>query len=157
MASGGFDPLHEGHLSYLKKASELGTHLLVVINDNNFLLNKKGYYVLDEKVRRDIINNFYFVWKAIIFTPSKERDNSVCEAINLYRPQIFAKGGDRHPDGVPIPEEGICTHLGVEIVYGVGGYDKANSSSDIIGRLKNVFYDSISEKVREEILNEERD
>lgn len=137
IASGGFDPLHYGHVKYLKEARKLGDGLIVIVNGNSFLIRKKGYYCLDLAERGDILVSFGFVDAVYEFNSDVD---DVCDAIrNLHADKmdtgkkfefVFAKGGDRVPGNVP--EEDVCKELGIEIVYGVGGYDKYNSSSDIV-------------------------
>ena len=130
--SGGFDPIHKGHIRYIKEASLLGGRLVVILNGDSFLMRKKGYAFLSAEERKEILESIKGVDQVYIY--ESDRDD-VCGALEALRPDIFAKGGDRRPDGVPIPEEKICDELGIEIVYGVGGNDKPNSSSWIVNNI----------------------
>lgn len=132
--SGGFDPLHVGHIRYIKEAKKLGDWLIVILNGDDFLIEKKGYCCLSAEDRREILKAIDGVDEVCIYD-APPGDMTVIAALKVIQPDIFAKGGDRRPDGVPIPEEAICKELGIEIVYGVGGNDKPDSSSWIIDRV----------------------
>lgn len=134
--SGGFDPLHVGHIRYLKAARELGDYLVVILNGDSFLMRKKGYKVFSAEERREILLAIKYVDMVVLY--EAERDD-VEYPLRFILPDIFAKGGDRRPDGVGIPsvEENVCKELGIEIVYGVGGYDKPDSSSWVAKRMMN--------------------
>jgi D-beta-D-heptose 7-phosphate kinase/D-beta-D-heptose 1-phosphate adenosyltransferase len=134
--SGGFDPLHLGHVEHINRARLLGDALVVILNGDDFLLQKKGYVVQPEEERAYIIGGMRAVDMVYIHHPSKKGDMSVCEALELIHPDIFAKGGDRAPDRDPIPEVETCNRLGIQIVYGVADMDKGQySSSSIIERV----------------------
>lgn len=131
IASGGFDPLHSGHIEYLNKAAQLGNKLYVIINKDDFLIKKKGYRLLDQKTRAEIVGSLKCVDKVVF---SVDNDMSVCKTIagiadrNKGCKLIFAKGGDRNSGN--IPEKEICDKLGIEIVDGLG--EKIASSSEIV-------------------------
>jgi D-beta-D-heptose 7-phosphate kinase/D-beta-D-heptose 1-phosphate adenosyltransferase len=124
--SGGFDPVHIGHVRYLKEAKKLGDKLLVILNTDDFLIRKKGkpFMIFDE--RKEILEAIRWVDKVV---PSVDTDQTVCESLRYYRPDIFAKGGDRTISN--IPERDICTELGIKMAFGVGGA-KIQSSSWLI-------------------------
>ena len=130
--SGGFDPLHKGHIRYLEDAKKLsgkdGT-LIVILNGDSFLIRKKGYVFFNVEERQEIVSALRCVDEVYIYESEKD---DVCEALIEINPDIFAKGGDRRPDGDPIPEEELCGQLGIKVVYGVGGNDKPNSSSWVV-------------------------
>lgn len=130
--SGGFDPIHIGHIRYIQEASKLGDKLIVILNGDSFLNRKKGYYCMNAFERAEILQAIKGVDKVYIYESDKD---DVCGALDALKPDIFAKGGDRRPDGDPIPEEDICKELGITVVYGVGGIDKPNSSSLIIDKV----------------------
>ena len=121
--SGGFDPIHVGHLRYIQAAALLGK-VTVILNGDSFLLRKKGYRVFPSVEREELLRGIRGVDNVFVWDSDED---TVCGALRIVKPDIFAKGGDRGPGNVP--EEDICKELGIEIVYGVGGSDKPNSSS----------------------------
>lgn len=133
ITSGGFDPVHVGHIEYLKRAKFLlpDTNLVCIVNTDNFLLNKKGYCFMCEQDRIEILSNFWFIDE--IFK-SIDEDMTVCKSIEAifekYKGNniVFAKGGDRTKD--EIPEASICNKLGIKIVDGLG--EKIRSSSELV-------------------------
>lgn len=139
VTSGGFDPIHPGHVHYLKHVKhdlKANIHICVVNNDE-FLMRKKGYVVQPQKSRGEIVLSLKgvdFVWY------SRDEDDTVCKSLRSIRKQfpfadiIFCKGGDRLKD--EIPEVEVCNELGIEIVDGCGGYVKTTSSQEIMGRFK---------------------
>lgn len=130
--SGGFDPLGMHHVAYINAAKKLGDVLIVIMNSDRFLYNKKGYYFMPSLHRKMILENLRSVDFVYMHNPTDPDDMTVCEALIDIHPNIFAKGGDRSPIGTPIPEEKLCTDLGIEVVYGVGGFNKISSSSSLV-------------------------
>lgn len=128
--SGGFDPIHVGHVRMIQEAAELGDELVVIINNDNWLRNKKGYVFMPQDQRREIIEGLKGVTR-VIFTSHEpnDEDRSVCRELREIRPHVFANGGDRKPDGDPIPEVLVCDELGIEVIYNVGQGGKIQSSS----------------------------
>lgn len=123
--SGGFDPVHSGHVCYVMEAANYGD-VHVYLNTDEWLMRKKGYVFLPFKTRADIL----WAMKGVkMVLPADDGDETVCKMLQKFRPDFFAKGGDRGPDNTPEAE--ICGHLGIEMLYGVGG-DKIDSSSDIV-------------------------
>lgn len=130
MVSGGFDPLHIGHIQLLKKAKSLGNNLIVVINNDNWLKAKKGFVFMPEKERKAIIEAVKWVDKVMLTGHKKNpKDMSVCEELKKIKPDIFANGGDRHAGN--IPEYAVCEKLGIKMVFNIGG-GKAQSSSELV-------------------------
>jgi cytidyltransferase-like protein len=128
--SGGFDPIHIGHVRMFEKAKMLGDKLVVIINNDNWLLAKKGYVFMPEKERKEIIASFPSVDKVILTSHTlNDPDRSVCRELTKLNPAIFANGGDRKPDGDPVPEVELCKELGIELVYNIGVGGKVQSSS----------------------------
>ncbi|MFM9890237.1 MAG: adenylyltransferase/cytidyltransferase family protein [Rickettsiales bacterium] len=125
--SGGFDPLHAGHLAMFEEAAKLG-ELTVIINSDAWLLRKKGFIFLSWQERAAIIGQLRPVAHVATVDDS---DNSVCEALARLKPDYFANGGDRKNDNTP--EVQLCQQLGIEMVWDIGG-GKTNSSSDIARR-----------------------
>ena len=130
MVSGGFDPLHIGHLRHMQLAKELGDWLIVSVNPDVDMTRKKGYCFMPLEQRAAIIEGLKCVDEV---TVTIDRDGTQVETLRLVRPDIFAKGGDRTPDNMVQSEIEICDRLGIRIVYGVG--EKLSSSSDLVGQL----------------------
>lgn len=127
--SGGFDPLHVGHLRMIQAAKRLGTRLVVVVNGDEFLMRKKGYAFMPLEERMEILRGLRDVDEVVAAVDS---DQTVCETLRLVRPHVFANGGDRR-DEAEIPEARVCRELGIEMVFNVGG-GKVQSSSDLVQR-----------------------
>lgn len=136
LATGGFDPLHSGHIDYLKSARKLGDRLIVGVNSDQWLERKKGRAFMSLRERGTIVSNLAGVDQVIIFDDS---DNSACDAIRQVREQfpddciVFVNGGDRTEHN--IPEMGVKDHK-IEFHFGVGGEFKKNSSSWILEEWK---------------------
>ena len=132
IVSGYFDPLYVGHLEYLQMASQLGDKLLVIINNDEQAILKKGESFMSEKDRMEIVFALECVDEVLI---SCDTDASVCKSIELaaqFKPMadlIFAKGGDRNFGEVP--EVDVCKKLGIEMVDSLG--EKIRSSSEYTG------------------------
>ena len=125
MVSGGFDPIHVGHLRMFQEASKFGS-VIVVLNSDDWLKRKKGYSFMSFEDRKEIIEGFECVWKVVSVDDS---DDSVVDALHQYQPDIFANGGDRFAKNTP--ESAICEKLEIESLWGVGG-EKIRSSSDLV-------------------------
>lgn len=134
LVTGGFDPLHSGHIEYFKAAKELGDHLVVGLNSDEWLTRKKGRPFMPFEERASIIKELSCVDEVIGFN---DNDDTACAAImhvlatKASRAElIFANGGDRGKDNTP---EFLTYNMsGVKFVYGVGGSNKRNSSSWIL-------------------------
>ncbi len=124
--SGYFDPIHVGHLEYLKLAKELGDKLVVIVNNNHQCVLKKGKPFMDEADRVEIVKALGIVDEVFL---SIDQDTSVCASLEEVKPNIFANGGDRHTGEVP--ETVVCKTNNIKIVDGLGG--KIRSSSDLTG------------------------
>jgi len=129
--SGGFDPVHIGHIRLFREASKLGS-LTVILNTDDFLMKKKGFVFMPLEERREIIQSIRYVDKVVIST---DKDMTVCDTLTWLKPDIFANGGDRVEGNTP--EYEVCKRLGIEMVFGVGG-DKVQSSSQLTGKLRVV-------------------
>jgi len=129
--SGGFDPIHIGHIRLIQDAAKLGNYLVVIINNDNWLKSKKGYSFMTEIDRREIILAIKEV-KAILITNHKvdDKDPSVCNALKDLKPDIFCNGGDRKKGN--IPEYDLCKKLGIKMVFNVGYGGKVRSSSELV-------------------------
>lgn len=129
MVSGGFDPVHIGHIRMILEASKHGK-VIVVANSDAWLFRKKGFVFMEFDQRAEILSAIKGVMKV---SGVDDSDGSVCEAITRLKPTYFANGGDRKRHNTP--EQDVCEELGVEMLWGVGGNDKANSSSDLVERV----------------------
>jgi len=130
VASGGFDPLHVGHIEYLNKAKELGDMLVVILNSDEFLIKKKGFVFMKAEERKTILKNLKSV---DLVVDCIDQDMTVCQTLAVINPDIFAKGGDRTKE--EIPERDICRILDIEIVDGLG--PKIQSSSELVNKMEN--------------------
>jgi cytidyltransferase-like protein len=123
VASGYFDPIHVGHIEYLEMAAKLGDKLIVIVNNDNQAVLKKGAPFMTEGDRLKIVSSLKCVDEVFL---SIDEDPTVCRSLQAVNPDIFAKGGDRFVD--EIPEATTCKEIGAEIVDGLGM--KIRSSSD---------------------------
>jgi cytidyltransferase-like protein len=136
LITGGFDPLHSGHIAYFKAAKKLGDILVVGVNSDAWLTRKKGSPFMPFRERAEIVRNIVGVDFVIDFD---DNDGSAKHAITMVRQSyptdkiIFANGGDRTNDN--IPEMDIVDN-NLQFVFGVGGFNKANSSSWILQEWK---------------------
>jgi D-beta-D-heptose 7-phosphate kinase/D-beta-D-heptose 1-phosphate adenosyltransferase len=136
--SGGFDPIHIGHVRMFSEAKKLGDRLVVILNNDHWLRDKKGAEFMPENERKEIIEAIKGVDEVVLtrHVPG-DPDRSVCHILYEIKPHIFANGGDRKPDGDPVPEVTLCKELGIEMVYNVGHGGKVQSSSWLINKAKN--------------------
>lgn len=124
--SGGYDPVHPGHISCFQAARELNSVLVVIVNGDQFLATKKGKAFQDLKTRCQIVSAIAGVDYVVPFEITD--DQTVNQALIDMRPFIFAKGGDR-VDAETIPEWDVCSEHNIRVVTGVGD-PKLHSSSD---------------------------
>lgn len=134
VVSGGFDPLHIGHLRMLE-ASAKNSKLTVILNNDNWLRAKKGFVFMPQEERREILKALRCV-DDVVFSIHSENptDMSVSRELALLKPDYFANGGDRDN----VPEEGVCKELGIQMFFGVGG-EKIQSSSNLVKQCSNVL------------------
>ena len=130
LVSGGFDPPHIGHVRMFKEAAKWGD-VVVAINSDEWLMRKKGYVFMPWKERAEIIREFASVTVVSRFDDS---DDTACDAIRKFRPDAFANGGDRKKENTP--EMDLCDELGVQMLWGIGGKDKPQSSSWLVNKLR---------------------
>ena len=129
MISGGFDPIHIGHVRMIQAAAIHG-QVVVVINSDDWLMRKKGYIFMPWKERAEVLESIKGV-KYVV--PVEDSDDSVCAAIKEEYPHAFANGGDRKDNNTP--EVALCNEMGVELMWNVGGV-KIQSSSDLVAASK---------------------
>lgn len=158
LVTGGFDPLHSGHISYIRSAKQLGDRLFVGINSDEWLARKKGQSFMPLDERRQIIGSLKDVDATVTFDDTDGSAIKLLEDIKKSYPYakiIFANGGDRTKENIP---EMVVKD--VEFCFGVGGNEKLNSSSIILDHWKNqktirpwgwyrVLDDKVTHKVKE--------
>ncbi len=134
--SGGFDPIHIGHVRMFKEAKALGDMLVVIINNDNWLRKKKGFVFMPEKERKEIIESIKWVDKAVITShKANSKDMSVSKELLALKPDIFANGGDRTSKNTP--EMRVCKKINCKMAFNVGHGGKIQSSSWLTGKIKN--------------------
>jgi len=142
--SGGFDPVHKGHIKHIQEARKLGDKLVVLLNNDNWLLKKKGYVFMPQEERKLILEAITGVDEVIITShPKNPEDMSICRELEKIRPGIFAKGGDRDEQNAADaasslnPERALCQKLNIKLKFNVGG-KKAQSSSELVNRVHKI-------------------
>ena len=133
LVTGGFDPIHSGHISYFNRARELSDRLIVGVNSDEWLRRKKGLYFLPWRERAEIILNLRMV-DDVITVPDDDKGSacgSIAKCLEIADKVIFCNGGDRKKTNIPeINMYGDDSR--VEFKFGIGGDDKINSSSLIL-------------------------
>lgn len=130
--SGGFDPIHSGHVSYINAAKEQGDLLYVGLNSDEWLIRKKGKYFLPLNERSNIVSNFKNVDKVLSFNDEDGSAKHLIKKVRALHPTdkiLFCNGGDRTFKNIP---EMDVEDSNIEFLFGVGGEDKKNSSSWIL-------------------------
>tara|TARA_Y100000593_G_scaffold63576_1_gene117496 strand:+ start:208 stop:705 length:498 start_codon:yes stop_codon:yes gene_type:complete len=131
MVSGGFDPVHVGHIRMIREAAKYGD-VIVIANSDEWLHRKKGFNFMDFKSRHEILDSI----KGVILVDSvNDSDGTVCDALRRHTPTYFANGGDRGKDNTP--EVLLCKELGIELLWGIGGEEKIESSSDLVRKTRD--------------------
>lgn len=130
--SGGFDPIHVGHVRMIQEAAEHGD-VIVILNTDEWLMNKKGYVFMPWEERAEIISAIKGVTR--IVDTGADTDGSVCNTLRNLDDEIsldfFANGGDRYETNTP--EMDVCKELDIEMLWNVGG-GKIQSSSDLVAK-----------------------
>lgn len=134
LVSGGFDPLHSGHIAYFEAAAQLGDELWVSLNSDDWLARKKGRSFMPITERASIVKNLRMVDRVI--TDFDDSDGSASGAIHKAftlgaEHIVFANGGDRGEENTP-EQLAYSSMPNVDFVFGIGGTDKKNSSSWIL-------------------------
>ena len=127
--SGGFDPIHVGHVRMIQEAAEYGD-VIVIANSDEWLIRKKGYAFMPFKERREIL----LALKGVVYVAkADDNDDTVCESLRSIKPDMFANGGDRK--GENVPEVALCKEIGIDNLWNCGG-GKIQSSSALVERQK---------------------
>lgn len=136
--SGGFDPIHKGHVKMIREAAKLGD-VVVILNSDDWLERKKSYKFMNFEERSYIAGSI----KGVVFTTGvDDSDGTVCEALKRIKPDFFANGGDRYSTNTP--EMAVCEELGIEMLWNIGG-EKEQSSSDLVNSVR--WYDEFKNGV----------
>jgi len=126
VVSGGFDPIHVGHVRMILEAAREYGDVIIVANSDDWLLRKKGYVFMPFEQREEILMGIKGVTRV---EAVDDTDGTVCEALRRIKPTYFANGGDRHLQNTP--EMQVCKDMKIQMVWNVGG-GKIQSSSDLV-------------------------
>lgn len=135
--SGGFDPVHVGHLRCFEEMKTIADYqdqdavTVAIVNGDGFLERKKGFAFMCEEERLEIISGFSSIDYAVLW---KDESQTVCGALEIIRPNFFCKGGDRD-SFQNVPESKVCEDIGCEVLFNVGG-GKVQSSSSLVDRME---------------------
>jgi len=127
MVSGGFDPIHVGHVRMIIEAALHGD-VIVVANSDEWLFRKKGYTFMGFQERKEILMSIKGVVEVVSVN---DADGTVCSALVQYKPDFFANGGDRTDQNTP--EKILCEELGIQMLWNIGG-QKIQSSSELVSK-----------------------
>jgi len=134
--SGGFDPIHIGHVRLFEAAKKLGDKLVVILNNDNWLADKKGAPFMNQDERRELIRALRVVDDVVLSKHKRhDSDRSVSHVLRILKPDIFANGGDRNKKDAANPASSLyrdintCKELGIGMVFNVGRGGKVQSSS----------------------------
>ena len=138
--SGGFDPVHVGHVRLFQEAKKMGDRLVVILNNDNWLMAKKGSGFMPQHARKEILAALAGI-NEIVFTghPKNPKDMSVAKELLEIKPDVFARGGDRNLKNLPEQEIKTCQAIGCRIVFNVGKGGKVQSSSWLAQKLLRSF------------------
>lgn len=131
--SGGFDPLHIGHIRMIREARALGDRLVVILNNDHWLQKKKNYVFTPQNERKEILEALEDVDEVLVTEHADNpADMSICKELRRLRPDVFANGGDRFASN--IPEVDVCNEIGCRMAFNVGRGGKVQSSSWLVNR-----------------------
>lgn len=136
VTSGGFDPIHVGHLRCIQESANIADTgwgvLAVIVNGDGFLTRKKGKPFMPLAERMEIIAGLKGVDYVVAWDDGSQ---TVTGALEIIKPNIFTKGGDRS-EAKAVPEFDLCNQINCKVLFGIGGRDKVQSSSDLIKNSK---------------------
>ena len=136
LVTGGFDPLHSGHIAYFKAARKLGDKLVVGVNSDAWLTRKKGRPFMPGGERTSILQNLTMIDHCVLFDDDDNTSKEAIKNVRMLYPEahiIFANGGDRTSENIPEMDTDVEN---ISFEFGVGGENKANSSSWILDEWK---------------------
>ena len=145
IVSGGFDPIHPGHIMMMEECKKFSDYLIVGLNSDVWLTRKKGNFFMDMKHRSYVVSRLKVVDETMEFN---DDDNSASDLLKKVVEKypgtkvVFANGGDRS-DPSKVRELEVAEKLKIELKFGVGGSHKESSSSDLLGRWKRYILESI--------------
>jgi glycerol-3-phosphate cytidylyltransferase/D-beta-D-heptose 7-phosphate kinase/D-beta-D-heptose 1-phosphate adenosyltransferase len=138
IVSGFFNPLHGGHLDMIEAAAKMGDKLIVIVNNDIQQRTKKGKVILTEQNRARVLSAIRYVDEVVVAIDKEDPKYPVTDTLGMLADKypedefIFCNGGDRvDPDAIPGPEAAMCRKKGIKMVFGVGGIEKADSSTRI--------------------------
>lgn len=131
--SGGFDPVHVGHAHLFRDARTLGDKLIVILNDDEWLMRKKGYVFMPQNERKELLEHIRWVDEVIVREPRPAYD--VCHMLEKLPIDIFANGGADRSNEEEVPEAAVCKARGIRMVFNVGDAGKPQSSSWLVRNL----------------------
>lgn len=153
--SGGFDPVHIGHVRLFKGAKKLGDELVVILNNDNWLRKKKGYAFMPASERKEMIESLAGVDRVVLSSHKQNpADMSVARELQALKPDIFANGGDRNKKDAATKtsslnaDQLLCRQLGIKIVFNVGDGGKVQSSSWLLNKYKTLAKSTDSKRKR---------
>lgn len=127
--SGGFDPIHEGHISLIEGAACHGK-VVVILNSDEWLMRKKGFAFMKWEARAAVL---LAMKNVVAVSRVDDSDETVCEALERLKPTYFANGGDRTDDNTP--EFKLCKERSIHMIFDIGG-DKIASSSELVANVR---------------------
>jgi cytidyltransferase-like protein len=144
IVSGGFDPIHPGHIMMMEECKKFSDYLIVGVNSDVWLKRKKGNFFMDIKHRLYVVSRLRVVDETMEFNDDDESASDLLKKVfNKYENEriIFANGGDRS-DPSKVRELKVAEELGIELKFGIGGNHKESSSSDLLGRWKKYILEN---------------
>jgi cytidyltransferase-like protein len=127
--SGGFDPMHKGHVQMIREAAKYG-NVIVILNSDEWLIRKKGYKFMSFEERAYIAGSIKGV---TLVANVDDSGGTVCSALKRFKPDFFANGGDRYLTNTP--EMAVCEEIGITMLWNIGG-GKIQSSTDLVTKVR---------------------
>ena len=144
IVSGGFDPIHPGHIMMMEECKKFSDYLIVGLNSDIWLTRKKGNFFMDIRHRSYVVSRLKVVDETLEFNDDDDSASDLLKKVISKYPNskvIFANGGDRS-DPSKVREKDTAEKLGIELKFGIGGNHKESSSSDLLGRWKKYILEN---------------